>query len=457
MQSAHKKIIILVLSALLTSVSCEDLVDIPPPDTEIVPETVFDSNATALSTMAGVYNKMASSNSPISRLTLTESAYADELISYAGSGFWIVPFYLNAVKPADATVSSTWATCYNIIYSANATIEGMENSTGVSDAVRKQLSGEALFVRAFIHFYLVNWFGDIPYVSTTNYEVNAKVSRLPVSEVYDKIIQDLLHAKDLLISDYPTANRVRVNKHAATALLARAYLYNRDWPNAEAQAGELIDNSTQYSLEKVDLNKAFLKESQEIIWQLIPPEGHTYEGQNFILTAPPTNGFALTNGVITAFEAGDQRKENWTDSIMSPSGLSKWFYAHKYKVKYENTNKEYSVVMRLAEQYLIRAEARAMQNKFDNAAADINVIRDRAELAGTLADTQLELLTAIERERRVELFTEWGHRFFDLKRWGRLDAVLDPVKPNWDPSDSLLPIPQSEILANRKLTQNPGY
>lgn len=448
---------ILILSAFLPSVGCEELVSIPPPDTEIVSEIVFDNNVTALSTMAGVYSKMANSGSPISRITLTEAAYADEVISYVGSGFWIVPFYVNTVKPADATVLSTWSTCYNIIYSANLIIEGLENSTGVSDAVHEQLSGEALFVRAFIHFYLVNWFGDIPYINTTNYEINAKVSRLPVSEVYEKIIHDLLQAKDLLISDYPTSNRVRVNKHAATALLARAYLYNRDWLNAEAQATELISNNAQYSLEKVDLNKTFLKESQEIIWQLIPPNGHTYEGQNFVLTAPPTNGFALTNGVITAFESGDRRKENWTDSIMSPSGLSKWFFAHKYKVRLENTNTEYSVVMRLAEQYLIRAEARAMQKKLDDAAADLNVIRDRAGLAPTPADMQPELLTAIEHERRVELFTEWGHRFFDLKRWGRLDTVLDPVKPNWDTNDALLPIPQSEILANRKLTQNPGY
>jgi hypothetical protein len=400
---------------------------------------------------------MANSSSPISRLTVTEAAYADELISYAGSGFWIVPFYVNTVKPADATVSSAWATSYNIIYSANAIVEGLENSTGISEPVRKQLSGEALFVRAFIHFYMVNWFGDVPYISTTDYAANAKVSRLPVSQVYDRIIRDLLQARDLLSNDYPTANRVRVNKHAATALLARAYLYNRDWLNAEAQASELIGNSTQYLLEKADLNRTFLKESQEIIWQLIPPDGHTYEGQNFILIAPPTNGFALTNSVINAFEPGDQRKENWTDSIMSPSGLSKWFYAYKYKIRVGNTNTEYSVVMRLAEQYLIRAEARAMQDKLEDAAADLNVIRDRAGLAPTPADTQPELLTAIENERTTELFAEWGHRFFDLKRWGRLDAVLDPVKLNWDTNDALLPIPQSEILANRRLEQNPGY
>jgi hypothetical protein len=459
-RATYKEISIFIFSAFLPFMGCEDLIDIPPPETEIVREAVFENDNTALSAMAGTYNKLVNSSSSISGIFLMEGVYADELVTYAGPAFPTVPFYTNTVAPANATVSSMWASCYNIIHSANTVIEGLQDSEGVSEVVRNQLSGEALFIRAFVHFYLVNLFGDVPYVSATDYEVNAKVSRLPVGEVYEKIINDLLQAKDMLMSDYPTGNRVRVNKHSATALLARAYLYNHDWLNAEAQASELINNSVQYSLEMTDLNKSFLKESNEIIWQLIPPYGHTYEGQVLILTAPPTNGIALTNGVIMAFESGDLRKENWTDSIMSPSGLTKWFFAHKYKVKFEDTETEYSVVMRLSEQYLIRAEARAMQNKLiglNSAESDINIVRARAGLTGTTAVLQSELLTAIEKERRVELFTEWGHRFFDLKRWGRLDAVLDPVKPNWDTTDALLPIPQSEILANPRLKQNPGY
>jgi hypothetical protein len=457
-RAIHKEIFSLILLALLPSVGCEELISIPPPDTEIVRETVFDNDNTALSAMAGIYNKLASSNSPIIGITLMEGVYADELISYAGPAYPSVPFYVNTVTPTNGTVSSIWAGCYNIIYYANAVIEGLKNSGGVSVEARKQLSGEALFIRAFVHFYLVNLFGNIPYILTTDYEVNAKVSRLSTSEVYDKIIQDLLQAKVLLVSGYPTANRVRVNKHSATALLARAYLYNQDWVNAEAQASELIDNGSQYALE-VDLNNSFLKESEEVIWQLIPPYGYTYEGSIFILTAPPT-GVALRNSIIEAFEPGDLRKEKWTDSIMSPSGLTKWFFAYKYKIKYEDTKTEYSVVMRLAEQFLIRAEARAMQNKLiglNSAESDINIIRARAKLDGTIASTQQELLTAIRKERMVELFIEYGHRFFDLKRWGMLDAVLDPIKPNWDKTDALLPIPQSEILANPRLKQNPGY
>jgi hypothetical protein len=93
-----------------------------------------------------------------------------------------------------------------------------------------------------------------------------------------------------------------------------------------------------------------------------------------------------------------------------------------------------------------------------SAAADLNVIRNRAGLPNTTASTQEELILAIEHERRMELFAEWGHRFFDLKRNGRLDEVLGRIKPNWSSTDAVLPLPQSELLINQNLApQNPGY
>jgi starch-binding outer membrane protein, SusD/RagB family len=119
------------------------------------------------------------------------------------------------------------------------------------------------------------------------------------------------------------------------------------------------------------------------------------------------------------------------------------------------------MVLRLAEQYLIRAEARIHLKKFTgpgSAEADLNIIRNRAGLPNTTSATDTELLRALEQERRIELFTEWGHRFFDLRRLGRLDAVMATVKPNLNSYNGLLPIPQTEILNNINLRpQNSGY
>lgn len=458
--SSDMVIKVALMTLVIFVTSCDDLLDIPPPETEIVRETVFESDDTALAALSGVYNKLVTSssfNGGSMSVTVTEGVYGDELISYASAGSQITPYFLSNIVSTNAAVENMWSDCYNMIYSANAAIEGLNSSESVSPDVRKQLMGEALFLRAFLHFYLVNTFGAVPYIRTTSYETNSKVVRTPVDEVYDKMIEDLVQAKDYLSDNYPTANRVRVNKGAATALLARAYLYNRDWENAEAQATEIISDP-QYELLD-ELSAVFLKESKETIWQLIPPYGSTNEGAVFILLAPPTY-VALRNEVVNSFELNDLRKENWTDSILSSSGLTKWFFPFKYKIKNVDNDEEYSVVMRIAEQYLIRAEARLKQDMLtgpESAESDINSVRSRAGLPVTTADTEDELLAAIMQERRVELFTEWGHRFFDLKRWDKADEVIEPMKPGWESTDVLLPIPLSELLANPNLKQNPGY
>ena len=115
------------------------------------------------------------------------------------------------------------------------------------------------------------------------------------------------------------------------------------------------------------------------------------------------------------------------------------------------------MVFRLAEQYLIRAEALAQQNKLDSALADLNLVRQRAGLGNSTAVTGTDVLAAVMHERQTELFAEWGHRWFDLRRTGTIDAVLGAVKPGWQPTDSTLPVPFTQIQDNSLLTQNPGY
>jgi hypothetical protein len=120
------------------------------------------------------------------------------------------------------------------------------------------------------------------------------------------------------------------------------------------------------------------------------------------------------------------------------------------------------MVFRLAEQYLIRAEARAQQDNLIEAISDLDVLRNRAGISliknTTPGISKTNLLLAIEKERQVELFAEWGHRWLDLKRTNRADIVLAPTKSKWSKDDTLYPIPTSEFNKNPRLgDQNPGY
>jgi hypothetical protein len=321
------------------------------------------------------------------------------------------------------------------------------------------LMGEAVFMRAFLHFYLVNFFGDIPYITITDFRVNTDIIRMPKAEVYEGIISDLIEAKSLLTDDYSFSNgeRTRPNQMVAKAMLARVYLYIKNWEYAEREATEVINNSSMYTIED-DLSKVFLPNSAETIWQLVPlSPRNTSEGSIFILTATPTY-VALTSNFLDSFESGDKRLNDWVGYYSD--GINDYAFPFKYKVQSSTTTEEYYMVLRLAEQYLIRSEARAQQGDIAGAQSDLNIIRNRSSLENTLATDQSSILLAIEQERRIEFFAEWGHRWLDLKRTGRADVVLDSIKTDWQPTDVLYPIPLEQILKDSNMDdtdQNPGY
>ncbi|MEP2056475.1 MAG: RagB/SusD family nutrient uptake outer membrane protein [Maribacter litoralis] len=210
-----------------------------------------------------------------------------------------------------------------------------------------------------------------------------------------------------------------------------------------------------------DLNKVFLKDSPETIWQFKPGEypKNTREATQLIIQAIPGQTYALTDDLIEVFEEGDLRKTNWIASISDTEGTVTLHYAHKYKANLNETESlEYSILLRSAELYLIRAEARAHLGKITGAQQDLNAIRNRAGLPNTTAHTTTDLLSAILQERRTEFFTEQGHRWFDLKRTGLANETLQDQKLNWQPRGVLLPVPESEIEMNPNLLpQNNGY
>jgi starch-binding outer membrane protein, SusD/RagB family len=463
MSSRFLYTIYFLLPVSLLISSCKKFVQVPPPDNLAVGSTVFSNDQTATSSVVGLYSKMTESNLFFinGAMTLYPGLTSDEIYNTAPSTA-IDPFTNNALASGSTLIQTNiWRQGYNYIYHSNDCIEGLAKSTGVSESIKQRLTGEVKFTRALCYFYLVNLFSDVPLITTTDYEANAVKPRAPVAEIYQQIIADLQDAQNLLSATYPTTGPVRPNKWAAAALLARVHLYQQNWINAEATATSVI-NSGSYSL-PANLTKVFQPNSTEAIWQLIPvnPLYNTAVGNTFIPSSATVKpAYALTSTLLLAFEPNDQRKTTWLKS--NTIAAQPYYYPYKdtSRTRASGANATvYNTVLRLAEQYLIRAEARARQNNITGAVADLNLIRQRAGLPA-LPDTitQEACLTAIAKENRIEFFAEWGHRWFDLKRTGQADAVLSVIKaPNWQSTDALFPIPSIEIQRNPFLTQNEGY
>ncbi len=435
--------------------SCKKFVDISVPEDRVIASRVFTDDNKATSAVTAIYGNLINGSSSFanSLTTVCGGLSADELEKFNPLSA-DEEFMRNSLSPGNATVAAIWQTAYQSIYYSNAAIEGLQNSNNVSAEVKKQLLGECLFMRSFCYFYLVNFYGEVPLVTTTDYRVNATLPRSSIQDVYSLIISDLITAKNNLSAAYITTEKIRPNKWTASALLARVYLYNGNWSKAESEATEIIGSGLYSPLPT--LSNTFLKNSKEAIWQLIPNSGVLKETQ---LIRPSgsllTPQIIITNSFLQLFEPADGRRSKWIDSLTYSS--IKYYYPGKYK----NTSTmvtEYYTVFRLAEQYLIRAEAEVQQLKLAEAISDLNIVRNRAGLPNLqISLSQAQLLLIIEKERKAELFAEWGHRWFDLKRTGKANEILSPIKPNWQASDTLYPIPLEELLNNPHLSQNKGY
>lgn len=473
--SHSKKILIQItlVGVISLQFSCKKLIEVNPPTTSISVKNVYSNDETAAAVLTGIYTKISATgitNSDFSAIGFTTGLSGDELTLYSGSiNTRLKSYYQNNLKNITSS-TEFWSKIYQILYIANISIEGIGNSVSLTPTVKQQLLGEAKFMRAFCFFYLVNLYGDTPLATTTNYTTNNVISRSPVEEVWTQIITDLIDAQNMLSVNYldgsikrETTERIRPTQWAATALLARSYLYTKDWKNAETQATKIINNTTLYKIDSLD--KTFLMNNSEAIWQLQPVNigSNTEDAKTYII---PSTGLSSYNPVyissqlLNSFEAGDQRKSVWIDSISISGKL--YYFPYKYRSSaLDAPLTEYNTVLRLGEQYLIRAEARAQQNNLIDSRNDLNVIRKRAGLKDSNANDKNVLLNAIYRERQVELFTEWGHRWFDLKRTNMVDSIMSIVTPlkggTWDAKWKLFPIPSYDIVSNSSLSQNPGY
>ncbi|MGA0558459.1 RagB/SusD family nutrient uptake outer membrane protein [Larkinella sp. VNQ87] len=357
--------------------------------------------------------------------------------------------------------------CIDIANNIIAYVPGMS----VTQADKDDMMGQAYFVRGLAYFDLARFWGGVPNVYGTEGAVikltpsvgisqDDYATRSTLRQTYDQAEKDLLEALAKLPETRATAvlSKAKATKPAARALLARYYLYNQQWANAEKYATDAIANRA--------LNTPFetifkTKNSAETLFEL---QFNETDGQGIRQWYYPSsqNG---RGGTALHDEMYAQMVANPADvrgTLAARNTTANVYYTTKWSAAQNADNFQ---LLRMAEQYLIRSEARAEQNNLTGAADDLNAVRTRAGIAKTTAATKADLISAILQERKLEFVGE-GQRWFDVIRRGLGLTVFSSVRRSKGslPSYSIkvagrqvLPFPSAEVRTNTNIQQNEVY
>lgn len=444
-----KKILFLMLASAILMTSCNKVLDVNP-TASISSDIALKDSTGVESAMLGAYNGLQAVGLYGRNAAIIADLAADNLV-WTGTTQDYGQIMNKPIPAENAIADGMWTAAYDVINRVNNILYKLPDIPYGSVAGKNHIQGEALFIRALMQHYLASFFGGVPLRTQPTLDLsNLELEKSSQTDVYASAISDLETAIDLL-SHTTTAGRA--NSSGAKALLARVYLSQFHLTNDASFATKAMQMSSDLIAFLPGLATTYSElfdpavPSTESIFEVI------YDNQNFNRLAQyyytrDLNGryeIAPSAGLIAAFDTADARLD--------------------VSIRYDEKNNPYGAkyndvaggvdrvnVLRLAEMYLIHAEALAYTNG-DVAAIqnDINVIRHRAGLPDTEAADIASLKLAIENERRFEFAFE-GHRWHDLVRTGRAAEVL-----GIDQKFTLFPIPLSEMQTNKKMQQNPGY
>ncbi|WP_437921479.1 RagB/SusD family nutrient uptake outer membrane protein [Sphingobacterium sp. LRF_L2] len=446
--------IVLPVLMLLGLEGCNKLVEVESPAYAIDSEILFSTQDGYEGAIRGIYQNMLFTNLSLTSggLSLYMALAADDLVPRSTSVNYQA-FYQNSLLSDNSVVSGFWSLAYDGIYRANILLENLESNSVLDRETTADFTGQALFTRAFYYFYLLQLFGDVPLVLDTDYRKNAVMPRTAYETVAAQIRSDLSDAA-LLIGRHTRADKAMPDYFAVQILRARTELLLGAY-GAAAAACDTVISAGGFVLE--DMDTAFKTGSRESIWQLTNEYRNVAEARSFVpSSSSSTPLFYLSESLLSIFGPEDLRLSKWVGRNVI--GSVTYCYPYKYQNRSTTTPvTEYYVVFRLAEAYLMRAEARNGLQDTDGALEDLNAVRMRSGLSALDDGLSGGVMAYIEAEKRREFFAEWGHRWFDLKRWGKLQTVLSAVKPTWSAHAELMPVPYDQIQRNVFLEQNPGY
>lgn len=449
----------ILISVSVFSSSCGKFLQVEPKDSVSDEQTIVDGSS-AETAVRGVYNSLGS-NGYYGFNFLSIGYFSGDNVVYLGPQIQNRQFTDHDVRADNSVLESVWLAAYSTINRANhviAKVPGLVAEGSFSEQKKSQLIGEAYFVRALAYFDLARTFGGAQIVlqPTQGVESTRGITRSTVAETYAQVLSDLEEAEKLLPE---TTNRIRATRKTVWALKARYYLYHKQWEQAETYASKLIaDNSYQLVTPYKTFFTNNASATQESVFEIAYNSSRTnsLSGEWRPTLNGGTGRIGPSNDFVTLAnnpDIGGGRKDLLTKiDIVTGGNVQTTWWGQLY---YRNPATDPVFVFRIAELYLIRAEARAEQGgaKLTGAQEDLNKIRQRAGIPLSTANTREDLLLAIENERRLEFAFE-PHRWFDLVRTGRVGAVLHVT----DPNKFILPIPINQILIDREnLNQNPGY
>lgn len=452
-----KKIIYLIFPFLIFQFSsCSSFLEVEPKSSVSDEETIVDESS-ATTAVRGIYSALRSNDYYGYSFQLLGFFSADN-IEYRGSQTVHQTLTNHTVKSDLAVLATAWNQIYATINRTNHVIAKVPNlalTNTFTEALRNQLVGEAYFVRALAYFDLARTWGGVQIVlqPTASASSLPQVKRSSLEDTYAQVLLDLQKAEQLLPNE---TNRIRATKKTARALLARFYLYQKNWSEAIKYASYIIDDNTNYSL--VAPYRSFYanntSNTKESVFELVYDINNT-SGQASQWLAGSNGGTAWirpSQGVYDLLvdpNIGGDRAAlvSKTSSSTDPNILIGNLY-------YRTDRTDPAFLIRTAELYLIRAEALAQRNRagdLTTALADLNAVRSRANIKPLVGLGATALLQAIETENRIEFALE-NHRWYDLLRTGRAQQVLNISSVN----RLLLPIPYAQVSIDPELQQNPG-
>lgn len=482
---------ILLIALLLGATSCEDFLK-EEPTSFINPATFFKTPADAEAAVVAGYDFYGGFNPATfgwNRDFTFEAMHDDFVVRPLGNPNNIGEQALyRDFNSANDNVFQVYNNFFEGMNTFGVTVDGISGMDDFQD--KNTLIAEAKFLRAFSYFVLVRLFGRVPLIQNTL--LASEVESIPrassADEVYDLIISDLEAGVDDLWEEAPAPGRA--TRWAAMSLLAKVYLTRQNWNEAATLAARVINESPHRLLPVyADVFSDQNENNEESIFEIQMaidgersnqvgnwPRGIGPDGNSDFFQGPNWGGvYVASDDLLASFEEGDVRRDLISTSVTRSDGTLIEFNADGITPNYplkrvssafiegteSNNNSGYNFIfMRLAEVYLIAAEAENEANGPGNAAAYINPVRERVGLAPLAGLSQEEFRQAVRDERRHELYDE-RTRLFDLLRWGNLVERTMAVKPDAqiEPFHTLWPIPQSAIDRNPALQgdQNSGY